>query len=442
MSGRHDTDAYARAGIDDVGAFYRTKFVSDEVLHHAYFQRLSRFDLRYARTLWVYDNVRAGSRVLDLGCGAGMLALLKRKGVALFGVDLSEVCAQAARNNGYDGTVAAALDHLPFADHSFDYVCSLDVIGHIEPAQQDAVVAEIARVLRPDGVTLHGIECTEAQARRSYDEMSPADLARFVAVDGHVGLAEEHDQATLFARRFASVDWRSRFLVTLSSDEFLKQADRYGALYEADWLEYLRSLSFSERRAFDMAMGYAFGMLSDLDIRLPRSGFYVFVKARHAGPGPFYNEHRDRRALLADAGAPSGSRCLDRDSDCSYDAGWFEANNLPPVARWMGRAAAIDFAATRVRRIGLDVATYMPDIHQRPLSLRVSLESTPIELIAIERSGWTRIDLVVPERVQTSASSRFRLQFEADRTYQPRPAPDQRDDRELSVAICNLEIFD
>src|SRR6185436_17247627 len=108
------TDLYRRAGINDLAEFYSTKFVSDEVLNERYFKPLDRFDLRFARTMWVYDNVRAGSTVLDLGCGAGMLALLKRKHVILAGVDLSEECALAARRNGYDLTCAAELTCLPF----------------------------------------------------------------------------------------------------------------------------------------------------------------------------------------------------------------------------------------------------------------------------------------------------------------------------------------
>ena len=122
---------YRRAGIHDLGEFYRTKFVSDEVLDERYFKPLDRFDIRFARTMWVYDNVRAGSTVLDLGCGAGMLALLKRKGVTLVGVDVSAECAKAARRNGYDVTSSALLTKLPFPDHSFDYVVSLDVLGHV-----------------------------------------------------------------------------------------------------------------------------------------------------------------------------------------------------------------------------------------------------------------------------------------------------------------------
>src|SRR6476620_902293 len=110
MSNAED-NLYSRAGVGDVRDFYRTKFVSNEVLDARYFKALDRFDIRFARTMWVYDNVRAGSSVLDLGCGAGMLALLKRKAVTLTGVDLSPDCSIAARRNGYDFAIATSLSH-------------------------------------------------------------------------------------------------------------------------------------------------------------------------------------------------------------------------------------------------------------------------------------------------------------------------------------------
>src|SRR3954462_7958520 len=119
--GNADPNPYPRAGGGELAEFYRDKFVSNAVLDHRYFKPLDRFDLRFARTMWVYDNVREGSSLLDLGCGAGMLALLKRKGVALTGVDLSDECVAAARRNGYDETVRSALEALPFPDASFDY---------------------------------------------------------------------------------------------------------------------------------------------------------------------------------------------------------------------------------------------------------------------------------------------------------------------------------
>ena len=98
---------YRRAGITDLDEFYRTKFVSDEVLDHRYFKALDRFDIRFARTMWVYDNIRQGTDVLDLGCGSGMLALLKRKGVNLVGLDLSPEGARSVLRNGYDAGLSA-----------------------------------------------------------------------------------------------------------------------------------------------------------------------------------------------------------------------------------------------------------------------------------------------------------------------------------------------
>src|SRR5689334_21771444 len=204
-------DLYKRAGVEDLSEFYRTKFVSDEVLDARYFRALDRFDMRFARTMWVYDNVRAGSSVLDIGCGAGMLALLKRKGVTLAGVDLSPEGALASRRNGYDFTCAAELTQLPFADDSFDYVVSLDVLGHVGFGEKDSVLSEIRRVLRSGVVTMHGIECTDRLPQKSYEEMNVDQLRRFVSVDGHVGLEEEHEHGERFRRFFREVAWEPRY---------------------------------------------------------------------------------------------------------------------------------------------------------------------------------------------------------------------------------------
>lgn len=431
--------SYARAGVEDVAALYKTKFVSDEVLDHRYFVPLNRFDLRFARTLWVYDNVRQGAAVLDLGCGSGMLALLKRKDVTLTGVDLSDECVAAARRNGYDVACRAPLVQLPFADASFDYVASLDVLGHIPLDEKDAVLGEIRRVLRPGGVTLHGIESIDRTARRGYDEMSSEELASFVAVDGHVGLEEEDEHAARFSRVFAHVAWEPRFGLTLSSEEFLKQADRYGDRFEPDWLEYLRGLSFGERRAFDMAMGYVFGKMSDLGLRLPNSGFYVLLKASDLPLGPMYNEHRDRRALLAGAHPPTGLS-LDRDPRAVFDNGWYEASDLPMRARWLAARGKVSFAARSFSALRLNLTTHIPELESRPIVLRFLVNGAPVHTFTLQKYGWQPLEFDVPEELRQTADGSYELEIRASRTWQPRPEdPVHRDDRDLSVAICNLE---
>jgi SAM-dependent methyltransferase len=438
------TNLYARAGIDDLAEFYRDKFVSNAVLDHRYFKALDRFDLRFARTMWVYDNVRRNSALLDLGCGAGMLALLKRKGVALTGVDLSGECVAAARRNGYDETVRAELHALPFADASFDYVTSLDVIGHIPAEQKDAVFAEIKRVLRPGGVTLHGIECTDRDARRRYEEMSPEALRRFIAIDGHVGLEEEEEHVARFRRFFRHVAGEPRYALCLSSDEFQKQADRYGLPFEADFVEYLRGLSFGERRAFDMAMGYVFGKISDLQMRLPRSGLYLLLKASDTPLGSFYNEHRDRTDLLelAPLAPRSESVCLDRSPHATFDDGWYEPDNLPPIARWMKSSGRVRFRAKEVNAIRLDLTTHLPDLAKRPIELRFTLNGSPIGACTLFRHGWVALELRLPERVSAAEEELFELAITADQTWQPRPGnPESRDDRDISIAVCNLQCW-
>ncbi len=245
------------------------------------------------------------------------------------------------------------------------------MLGHVGFAEKDAVLEEIRRVLRPEGVTMHGIECIDRRAQKSYDEMTEEELRRFVAVDGHVGLEEEQEHAARFRRFFAHVAWEPRYTLCLSSEEFVKQADEYGLAFERDFLDYLRGLSYRERRAFDMAMGYVFGKISDLHVSLPKSGLYVFLKASQAPLGAFYNEHRDRRALapvVEHEEAAGETFCLDRSPDAAFDEGWYEPNILPPVARWMRERGRVRFRAPSVASISLDLTSHIPDLAPRARS--------------------------------------------------------------------------
>lgn len=295
---------------------------------------------------------------------------------------------------------------------------------------------------------MHGIECTDHSAQKTYDEMDAEELRRFIAVDGHVGLEEEQEHAERFQKFFAHVAWEPRYALCLSSEEFLKQADKYGLTFEDDFLDYLRGLSFKERRAFDIAMGYIFGKISDINLHLPKSGLYVFLKASEAPLGPFYNEHRDRRGLFAGPGTGMVGEgdagqvvCLDRSTDVTFDDGWYEPNILPPIARWMGRRGRVNFHATKLSEIRLDITTHMPDLGARALGLELLLNGEPLMALSLWRYGWLELCVAVPETLSEPANGQFELELRADRTWQPRPGGDDtRDDRELSIAVCNIVI--
>jgi ubiquinone/menaquinone biosynthesis C-methylase UbiE len=444
VSSNKKSDLYDLAGVDDVPGFYRDRFFTGGVLEASYFDSINRFDIQWARTMWIYDNVRHGSSVLDLGCGEGMLALLKRKGVTLTGVDLSPDLLAAAGRNGYDGAYLATLTALPFPDSSFDYVVSLDVMGHVAFADKDRVLAEIKRVLRPDGVTMHGIECLDREFHQDYDQMSEEKLRHFVNIDGHIGLEATDEHAARFRAFFPHVQSEPRYTLCLSSAEFLKQADEYGVPFEADFLAYLRGLSFTERRAFDMAMGYVFGKISDLGIRLPDSGLYMFLKASTAPLGPFYNAHRDRTDLFRAATGlqPTQSICLDRSSNADFDSGWYTANDLPPIARWMGQRACIRFEVASLSRLSLDLTTHMPDLGSSPLGLQFFLNGKSIAAISLFGYGWLELEIPLAENSASVVGSTetFELEIRASRTWQPREHDQTSgDDRQLSIAVCNIE---
>lgn len=92
-----------------------------------------------------------GARVLDLGCafGFGTRALVAR-GYETYGHDLNAEYIARARSGvrGATFTLGDATE-VPYPDGSFDGIVLLDVLEHVP--NDRAVIAEVARVLRPGG---------------------------------------------------------------------------------------------------------------------------------------------------------------------------------------------------------------------------------------------------------------------------------------------------
>jgi 2-polyprenyl-6-hydroxyphenyl methylase/3-demethylubiquinone-9 3-methyltransferase len=78
---------------------------------------------------------------------------LARSAFEVTGIDASEASIDVAMRHDHTRKVrylVGQAERLPFADGSFDVVCAMDFLEHVErPA---AVVAEVARVLKPGGV--------------------------------------------------------------------------------------------------------------------------------------------------------------------------------------------------------------------------------------------------------------------------------------------------
>ena len=90
---------------------------------------------------------KARARLLDIGCGTGGMSLvLSRYGKAV-GLDRSLESFQMSQDRPYTHRVVGSAEVLPFADESFDVVCALDVLEHLD--DDVAGVREIRRVLKP-----------------------------------------------------------------------------------------------------------------------------------------------------------------------------------------------------------------------------------------------------------------------------------------------------
>jgi SAM-dependent methyltransferase len=92
---------------------------------------------------------QAGERILDLGCGDGQLtARLAATGAVMTGADASPAMVEAARARGIAADHAQA-EQLPYPDGAFDAVFSNAALHWVRG--QDAMLAQVHRVLRPGG---------------------------------------------------------------------------------------------------------------------------------------------------------------------------------------------------------------------------------------------------------------------------------------------------
>jgi SAM-dependent methyltransferase len=119
---------------------------------------------------WVQTNQLERGRVLEVGCGTGLIQDLVADYV---GTDVASSSAAFM----HKPFLASSATSLPFADNSFDGAFSVWVLEHIE--QPEAMLAEMRRVVRPGGtlflVAAYAVAPWISQGihRRPWHELSP-----------------------------------------------------------------------------------------------------------------------------------------------------------------------------------------------------------------------------------------------------------------------------
>jgi SAM-dependent methyltransferase len=100
-------------------------------------------------------EIPAGSRLLDVACGAGQIAIpAARAGIRATGLDLAPNWIEQARARAATEGLTVQFDEgdteqLPYLDASFDVIVSL--VGAMFAPRPERVAAELVRVTRPGG---------------------------------------------------------------------------------------------------------------------------------------------------------------------------------------------------------------------------------------------------------------------------------------------------
>jgi len=205
---------------DQIAAWTASARLRDKIRSSKLLTFLNRLRIKFSlsgrRDRVFLDELRRGAGpqrlILDLGCGGGRHYF--RDYGKVIGIDPVLPLLQMA-GTIYDEVYQTSGFKLPFADESFDYVVSSDVLGHIATENKDLLFSEIRRVLKKGGRTVH---CSEADADNIWFRFAHRypELFEIFFVDkpGHISL----ERPTQIRARFLKHGFKEILFRRLSSN--------------------------------------------------------------------------------------------------------------------------------------------------------------------------------------------------------------------------------
>ena len=104
---------------------------------------------KVARAMADHYGLKAGDRILDIGCGKGYLLYDFTQvvpGIEVHGIDISEYAIANAKEEIRDRLQVADATWLPFPDRHFDYVFSITTLHNLHCYDLDKALREMQRV--------------------------------------------------------------------------------------------------------------------------------------------------------------------------------------------------------------------------------------------------------------------------------------------------------
>jgi ubiquinone/menaquinone biosynthesis C-methylase UbiE len=177
---------YVTDFFQSTAAYWKTIY-SDDRLTPTIYQ-----DRHLTALGWVQDlDLRPNARILEVGCGAGLLTVaLARSGYSIDALDSTDAMLQMTRQTAARQCVqervrvhAADVHALPFHAHTFDLVIALGVIPWLH--SERLALQEMQRVLKPCGYLLVTAD-NNARLDRLLDPLSSPLVAPLRLAAKHV----------------------------------------------------------------------------------------------------------------------------------------------------------------------------------------------------------------------------------------------------------------
>ena len=160
---------------------------------------------------WVLGDASLGDAVLEIGPGPGITtAIIRERAPRMTLLEIDPWSVRQLRSNFGDGVEVVEGDatRMPFDDGRFSAAVCLTMLHHVPSvASQDALLVEVARVLRPEGMFL-GSDSTASVRFRVYhlgDTCTPVDPDGFGARLERAGFGDARVQRVKGSFRFRAV---------------------------------------------------------------------------------------------------------------------------------------------------------------------------------------------------------------------------------------------
>ncbi|WP_072687064.1 SAM-dependent methyltransferase [Rhodococcus marinonascens] len=231
-------------------------------------------------------GLRAGMRLLDVGCGWGSMAIhaAKNYGVDVVGITLSQEQAIWARRRAAEAGLAKQIeirvqDYRDVDDGRFDAISSIGMSEHVGDAALGLYATKLESLLQPQGRLLnHAIAAVGA---RRDDDAQPGLIENYIFPDGEVlplsRTLDAFERAGLEVRDTEAL--REHYALTLRAwvgrlrDSWDDAVQLVGAERARTWLLYLAAsaLGFEERGRLTIHQVLAVRPADDGTSGLPRT---------------------------------------------------------------------------------------------------------------------------------------------------------------------------